>query len=167
LYYCTREPDYERADTKLIFHRGNKDGPIIATAEPCPRGQKYRVDIHYPEKNLTIPFEHKHGDHSLLCSIPDILHFRGPKGEAVGNEGTVAIYRPSAFEGHREVIKLGDMEMTLGDKQDLIVVTALTAQEREEETKSPVCSLSASVTDWVSLPCIGNESVKLNEFASA
>ena len=137
LYYCVREPDLKHNDTKLIFHRGNKDGPIIAVTNPCPEGHKYKVDIHFPEMDFTIPFEHKHGE-GLLGTILHLVQFKGYKKEGVKESGVVASYHPSPFEGHREEIKDGDLHMNLGRTQDLIVVTALTAQERDEETKSPV-----------------------------
>ena len=138
LYYCVREPDTEHNDTKLIFHRGGKDGPIIAYSNPCPEGRKYKVDIFFPEIGLTIPFEHNHGK-GLVRSMLDLVQFWGHKKE-VNESGVIATYRPSPFEGNREEIKDGDLDMDLARTQDLIVVTALTAQERDEETQSPVQS---------------------------
>jgi hypothetical protein len=124
-------------DTKLILHRGGKDGPVIATADPCDQG-KYKTDIHFVEPKMTIPLEHKH-DTKTYCSIEKLLHRKGHKEiENDEADGVVATYHPSPFEGKREVLKVGTLDITLKGIQDLVVVTALVVQEREEESKSPV-----------------------------
>lgn len=124
-------------DTKLIFHRGGKEGPVIATADPCDK-QKYKTDIHFVQPKMTIPLEHKH-DTKVFCSREELSHRKGHKEiEKDEADGVVATYHPSSFEGNREVLKVGTFNITLKDIQDLVVVTALVVQEREEETKSPV-----------------------------
>lgn len=134
LYYCEREPDLAHNDTKLIIHRGGKDGPFIATGDPCPN-EKYATDIHFTELKITVPFEHKEST-KLYCSIDRLRHWKGKKKE--NEDDSVAEFHPSVFEGNREVIKVGGLNIGLQGIQDIVVVTALVAQEREEEKKSPV-----------------------------
>jgi hypothetical protein len=50
----------------------------------------------------------------------------------------VASYDPTPFEEKHGVVKLGEINMTPGQSQDLIVVSALTAQEHAEENRKPV-----------------------------
>lgn len=136
LYFCEREPDFARNDTKLIIHRGGKDGPVIATGDPCSNN-KYATDIHFTELKITVPFEHNEST-KLYCSIDRFRHWKGKKKENEDNSGVVAEFCPSVFEGNREVIKVGGLDIGLQEIQDIVVVTALVAQEREEEKKSPV-----------------------------
>jgi hypothetical protein len=122
-------------DTKLIIHRGGKDGPVIATGDPCPN-KKYATDIHFLELKLTVPFEHKEST-KFFCSIDRLRHWKGKKKESDDSE-VVAEFHPSAFEGNHEVIKAGGLNIGLQETQDIVVVTALIGQEREEEKKGPV-----------------------------
>ena len=131
-----REPDFVHNDTKLIIHRGGKDGPVIATADPCPH-KKYKTDIHFVELKLMVPFEHNENT-KLYCTINKLFHWRGHKDEKKDDSEVVAEFRPSVFEGNREVINVGGLHIALPETQDIVVVTAIVAQEREEEKKSPV-----------------------------
>ena len=136
LYYCVREPDFEHNDTRLIIHRGGKDGPVIATADPCPN-KKYQTDIHFVDLKLTIPFEHRETT-NLYCSINKLFHRKGQKTEKMDDSTVVAEFHPNVFEGNREVIHAGNLNISLPGIQDIVVVTAIVAQEKEEEKKSPV-----------------------------
>ena len=125
----------ELNDTKLIFHRGGKDGPIMATADPCPQ-QKYQTDIHFVDPKLTIPLKHKHHYH-FTCKDRN-FHWKGPS-ELVEDDtsGVVANFEPSWFEGNRHRIGVLDVGK-VPDLQDIVVVTAMVVQERDEEFKSKV-----------------------------
>lgn len=134
LYYCVREPDETLDDTKLIIHRGGKDGPIMAVASPCSQ-QKYQTDIRFVHPPITIPFKHKH--HSHFTSRDRSFHWKG-HNELVEDDkdGAVAKFEPSLFEGNRT--KIGVIDVNQVDIQDLVVVTLLVLQERDEEFKSQV-----------------------------
>ena len=136
LYYCVREPDEQYNDTKLLFHRGNRDGPIIAVADPCPE-KKYETDIHFFPGNLTIPLRHSHPRH--FAAYNRGYHWKGPMAnELIEDEsnGVVATYDPSVFEGHR--MRIGVIDNKQPDMQDIVVITAMVVQERDEECKSKV-----------------------------
>lgn len=134
-----REPDEAHNDTQLLIHRGGKDGPIIATADPCPAG-RYQTDIHFLELNMEVPFEHKHNT-TRYCSVKNVFHYKGKKDASTEDAGeVVAEYHPSVFEGNREALKAGDLSLGIKEIQDIVVVTAMVAQEREEETQGPVWS---------------------------
>lgn len=134
MYYCAVEPDLRHDDTKLVFRRGGRQGPIIATADPCPE-RKYQTDLHFLESNLLIPLEHKH--HLHFCFGGKLFHWKGHE-ELVEDESgrTVAMFKPSLFEGNR--MKIGGMSVDRMGMVDLVVFTALVMQERNEEFKSAV-----------------------------
>jgi hypothetical protein len=136
LYYCVREPDEGHNDTQLLVHRGGRDGPVIATADPCAKG-KYRTDIHFRELNMMVPLSHKHGAQHY-CSVKNLFHHRGDKEQVENTDEVVAHFHASPFRGSREVLKLGNIDLGVKGIQDIVVVTALVAQEREEETHGPV-----------------------------
>jgi hypothetical protein len=77
----------------------------------------------------------------MLGSVANLLHFKGNKKHGE-HENVVASYDPTPFEEKQGVVKLGEINMTPGQTQDLIVISALTAQEHTEENKAPV---SASI----------------------
>jgi hypothetical protein len=94
---------------------------------------------------MTIPLEHKHNT-ELYCSMEKLLHRKGHKEIAKDEaDGVVATYHPNPFEGNREVLEVGTLNITLKRIQDLVVVTALVVQERGEETKGPVSSSTDAI----------------------
>lgn len=121
--YCEREPDYVLNDTKLVFHRGDKNGPIMATAVPCPY-QKYQTDIHFVTPDLVVPLKHKH--HAHYTQRAHNFHLHGHH-----DSGFRGKFRPSVFEGNRQKITGDDAGKV--DMQDLVLVTVMTTQERAEE----------------------------------
>lgn len=138
------EPDEAANDTKLIFHRGGKEGPIIATAEPCSE-KPLQTDIHFVSTNLTVPLKHKHHSHfddnGKAYSWTGHC-FRG-KSELTedGTGENVAVFEPSVFEGNVQRIHEGDLTVTYHDSRDIVVITALVLQVRAEEMMGPVWSL--------------------------
>jgi hypothetical protein len=131
----------ELNDTKLIFHRGGKDGPVVATADPCPQ-HKYETDIHFVEPKLTIPLKHKHKNHHFICTNKK-FHWKG-HSDLVEDDthAVVANFEPSWFEGNREKIGLLDVGKA-PDMHEVVVVTAMVVQERDEEFKSKVLSFAS------------------------
>ena len=147
-YYCVREPDLEHNDTKLIIHREGKDGPVIATADPCGKNRKYETDIHLLEYDITIPFEHKH-ETQLFCSFRNLFHWKGHKDLKEGGDSEiVATFEPSPFRGNIHKIKVGDL-CTNKQLEDLVMITALVAQEKSEETQSPVNSPYSLILNFI------------------
>jgi hypothetical protein len=125
LYYCEREADYTLNDSKLVFHRGDKSGPVMATAVPCPY-QKYQTDIHFVTPNLTVPLKHKH--HAHYTQRDHQFHLHGHH-----DTGFIGKFHPSVFKGNRQTITGENAQQV--DMQDLVLVTAMTTQERGEEMK--------------------------------
>jgi hypothetical protein len=70
-----------------------------------------------------------------------LFHCKGDKSEKKDDSTVVAEFHPSPFEGNREVIHVGGLHISVPETQDIVVVTAIVAQEREEEKKSPVYSV--------------------------
>jgi hypothetical protein len=99
--------------------------------------EKCRFGIHLTEMNVTIPFDHLRKDGGMLGSVANLLHFKGNKKHGE-HEDIVASYNPTPFEEQQGVVKLGEIKMSPGQTQDLILVSALTAQEHAEENKAPV-----------------------------
>lgn len=132
------ELDEAHNDTKITLHRGGKDGPVIATAEPCPE-KKYQTDIHMVENKLLIPFHHKHHHHHF-AAFSKKYHWKGHKELVEEESGSkVAEYNPSVFEGRRNTIhEEGTLRVPQSEIQDLVVLTAIIVQERKEEALPPV-----------------------------
>jgi hypothetical protein len=141
--YCEVEPDLPAMTTKLIFHRGSKDGPVLGTADSCFE-EPHQTDIHVLSPNLVIPFKHKHHprfEHNnkkyrwrgFSCKQPSELV------EEDTSENVAATFEPSPFEGNRERIhaKEGTV-ITKQDIQDIVVMTVIVMQVREEEMMGPV-----------------------------
>lgn len=80
----------------------------------------------------------------MLGSVANLLHLKGNKKHGE-HEDVVASYDPTPFEQKQGVVKLGEINMTPGQTQDLIVVSALTAQEHSEENEPPVSPSSWSI----------------------
>lgn len=142
-----RDPHSEAKDGKLIIHRGNKDGPVLATTVPCEE-KKSKYDIHFVDPKLpTIPVHHRHHEHH-----EHHFHFNNKwfhfghhhhhhdKDHPKDDKDTVATYLPTIFEGsYAEVV--GKLHITLKEIQDLVVTTVLVVQERDEEKKPSVSLL--------------------------
>jgi hypothetical protein len=126
LYYCEREPHSTLNDGKLVFHRGDKSGPIMATAVPCPF-QTSQTDIHFVSPDRIVPLKHKH--HAQYRQRDHRFQFQGVR--ARGNIGTY--YRPNVFAANgqnSQTDKAGEI-----DVRDLVLVTAMTSQMLEAEMK--------------------------------
>jgi hypothetical protein len=84
---------------------------------------------------LTIPLKHKH-----FVSHGKKYWWKTPK--QLIQEDTqemVAEFKPSVFEGERHVLhEVGTLEIERQDITDLVVLTALVVQERDEEMTSLV-----------------------------
>ena len=97
----------------------------MATAVPCPY-QKYQTDIHFVTPEVVVPLKHKH--HAHYAQRDHRLHLHGHH-----DTRPLGKFRPSVFEGNRQVIS-GD-HVGQVDIVDLVLVTAMTTQERAEEMK--------------------------------
>jgi hypothetical protein len=118
LYFCFVEPREDIMDKEYIFHRGGKDGPVIARATPCA-DKKYALDLRLEDPPVTIPISHSHSFRAggkRHCWKPS-------DGDYEANIFTGAHYRVPS--------------MTLQQIQDLVVVTALITEMKEEEKMGP------------------------------
>lgn len=114
-------------DKEYIFRRGGKDGPIIARATPCAN-KKYALDLHLEDPKVTIPISHKHhfkSEGKWFC-----WKTRGPTEEGE--------YHPNIFTGSDYEFAIQEPKATLQQVQDLLVITAILIEEREEEKMGPV-----------------------------
>jgi hypothetical protein len=140
--YCEVEPDTLANNTKLIFHRGGKDGPILGTADSCPQHPD-QTDIHVVSPNIVIPFRHK--DHPLFehkgkgYSWKKLFGHHSNELVEDGTGETTATFEPNVFEGNREMIHDVGKVVTKQDTRDIVVMSVILAQVREEEMMGPVC----------------------------
>jgi hypothetical protein len=138
MYYCDAALDH-----RLIIHRGDKSGPIIATGEPC-LSQEGLTEIHFAGYGS---LQLKHVHHKFLrfrgkTSFEyngKVYHWRGHSQLVEDDSGVVlALFHPGWFElsGSR----LGKLEITYDGLKmlDLVVITALIVQERSDEGKQAV-----------------------------
>lgn len=132
LYYCE-----SGEDGLLTIHRGGKEGSIIATANPClvTEGQ---TDIHFTELNLTIPLKHKHHQlpsiHSKSSFSADNKSYHWKDHNELIQDETkekVATFHSTWFEGAHH--KIGSLDISQREIQDIVVITALIVQERSDE----------------------------------
>ena len=144
-YYCETAIDHE-----LIFHRGEKTGPVIATAIPCLQ-KEGGTDIHFMNPKLVIPLQHIH---HILQFTHDKNNFEHKDKkyhwkdhtELVDDEAKVVLakFRPSWLEGQGH--KIGQLVITPDGQEmmDVAVVTALVVQERADEYQ-----LSVFCPPWI------------------
>ena len=136
--YCEMKLDIPVNNTKLIFHRGGKDGPIIGTADSCPQ-KPHQTDIHLVSPNVVIPFKHshvrfEHGGKGYCWNrkVPNELIEEG-------SEETKATFEPSVFEGNRHRIHSVGKVVSTNDDLDIVVMTVMLMEIREEQMMGPVC----------------------------
>ena len=129
LYYCIVEPTEDQSDKVFVFHRGGKDGAIIATATPCLT-KRDATDLLFVDPKITVPISHKHHCHFKA----DGKSFYWRKEAMKEEEGE---YHPSVFSGHHHGIVLSTIKPNLAFIQDLVVLTALITQLKEEEKLGP------------------------------
>jgi hypothetical protein len=55
----------------------------------------------------------------------------------------IASFEPSVFEGNRQGIHAGNLNITWHDAQDIVVMTVIVMQVRAEELMGPVRSLQS------------------------
>ena len=133
------ELDIPANNTKLIFHRGGRDGPVIGTADSCPQ-KPHQTDIHLVSPDIVIPFMHRHArfEHGgkKYCwnrKVPNEL-------KEEGSEKIAATFEPSVFEGNRHRIHSVGKVLTTKDDLDIVVMTVMLMEIREEEMMGPVYS---------------------------
>lgn len=138
LYYCETDKI-----GKLTFHRAGKDGPIIATGDPCLEVEG-QTDVHFLEPKSTIQLRHEHHKLPNLKSKTSFqvdnksYYWRG-HNDLLDEEthSLIATFHPSWLEGSCH--KIGRLEIMAEVPQDVIVITALVVQERTDEHKLSVC----------------------------
>lgn len=142
--YCEVEPDLTTMNTKLIFHRGGKEGPVLGTADSCFEAP-HQTDIHVVSPKLVIPFKHKH--HPRFEHNGKSYFWNGfscKKSSELVEEGSgdnTAAFEPSVFEGNQHGIHSTTGKLvTKQDMQDIVIMTVIVMQIREEEMMGPVCS---------------------------
>ena len=126
----------------MTFHRGGKDGPVIATGTPCLQTEG-QTDIHFDELGLVIPLLHKHHKLPSLHSRSSFsandknYHWKG-HGELIEDKANevVATFHSTWFEGAHH--KIGRLDIAQKEIQDIIVITAMVVQERSDEHKLSV-----------------------------
>jgi hypothetical protein len=139
VYYCDAAPDH-----KLIVHRGDKSGPVIATGDPC-LSKEGLTEIHFPESETVIELQHVH--HKFLhLHGKTTFTFNGKryhwKGHTVLVESdtdvVIAVYHSMWFDANWE--RLGSLEIASVSKEitDVVVITALVLQERSDEGRQAV-----------------------------
>ena len=141
VYFCYVEPREDVMDKEYIFHRGGKDGPVIARGVPCP-GKKNRTDLHLVDPKVTIPIDHKHHTHFCADGKWFSWHRQDQKTKQQEQEQE-ADYYPSFFTGHDYEFQLSQIKPTMQQIQDIVVITAVIVQMKEEETMGPVCTVIA------------------------
>jgi hypothetical protein len=126
----------------LTFHRGGKDGPIIATTTPSLEKES-GTDIQFYEPNFSFPLLHTHrklpsltGKTSFSTNGKD-YHWKG-HNELIddSSKDVVARFHPTWLEGSGQ--KIGTLELSQKDIQDIAVITAIVVQERTDEHKVSV-----------------------------
>jgi hypothetical protein len=126
--YCEVELDIPAHNTKLIFRRGGKDGPVMGTAESCPQ-KPHQTDIHLVSPKIVIPFKHSHS------------RFEQNGKRYCWNHRQILT----------ELIEDGNAEprFTVSGRflqLDIIVMTVMLMQIRKEQMLGPVCQCP-TVTD--------------------
>src|SRR5579859_2441706 len=135
--YCEMELDIPANNTKLIFHRGGKDGAVIGTADSCHQ-KPHQTDIHLVSPNIVIPFRHSHShfehDGKRYCWHKKAVN------ELVedGTGELAATFEPDVFEGNRHKIHSVGKLVTKQDKLDIAVITVMLMEIREEQMMGPV-----------------------------
>ena len=122
----------------MTIHRGGKDGPVIATGDPCLE-KEGQTDIHFLDPKTTILLKHKHHKlpqhiHSMSSFETDSqkYHWKG-HNELIDEQSNsvVATFKPTWLEG--EGHKIGDLNVLKDKLMDIAVITALIVQERSDE----------------------------------
>lgn len=134
MYYC--ETDEE---SNVIIHRGDKDGPVIATATQC-LGQNGVTDIQFTESGPTIRLEHVHSvlpffhGKTFLTVGEKKYHWKGHTA-LIDDETGVMLAAFHATFLETEYHKLGRLVITKEGKEliDVVVCSCLVQQERSEE----------------------------------
>jgi len=135
--------------TSVSFHRGDKDGSVIATADPCKEKQgSSKVQFHEPD--MTINLEHL--PRRMMILPPKTSFVKDGKGyywkgsSDLFEEKTnklIAQYLPKMVDSADPMT--GNLILTEGnDKQldDLIVISTVVMQQRSDARKRAVCHLA-------------------------
>lgn len=137
LYYCEAD-----SDGKLTIHRGGKEGPVIATANPCLT-QEGQTDIHLHEPQSTFTLQHEHHKLPFIhCKSKFVVndkhyHWEGhSKLVADETHEVVTTFTATWLEGTGH--KIGVLDIKAENIKDITVITALVVQERSDEHKRSV-----------------------------
>lgn len=117
----------------------------MATGTPCFEKEGC-TDIHFFEPDITFPIQHVHHKLPSLASTTSFsvngknYHWKG-HNELVEDdtETVIAKFHPKWLEGPGH--KIGTLELSQKEIQDIIVVTAVVVQERSDEHKLSVLPL--------------------------
>lgn len=134
IYYCEAAEDH-----KLILHRGEKSGEIIATGVLCLEKEGY-TDIHFTEPKLTISLEHKHQILPFL-HVKNYFEYNGKKYYWKDNQELLdednnlllAAFQSVWLEGQSHRIGQLIVKADGQDMRDIVVFTSLIVQERADE----------------------------------
>jgi len=136
-YYCEARPDH-----KLVIHRGDKSGPVIATTANLTPEEEDITEIYFADNLNPIVLEH---DDPQLFNIhgKTTFTYNGKKYHWKGDTKLVedetltllAIFHSSWF--HFDLNKVGRLEITSEGKKmlNVVVITALVVQERSDEDR--------------------------------
>ena len=141
MYSCEAGPDH-----KLVIHRGENTGPVIATTGGLNSAKEdgvtevYVTDDSDPItlKHVHHEFFHVHGK-TMFTYNGKKYHWKGHTGLVDDETDTLlAIFHSSWFDLNWN--KVGRLEITSEGKKtlDLVVITALIVQERSDEQKQAV-----------------------------
>jgi hypothetical protein len=139
LYYCETQDDH-----KLIFHRGIKSGPVIATGAPCLEAEGC-TDIHFTDPKVTISVQHVNHVlpffHDKNCFKFDDKNFHWKDHHELIEDDTnvlFATFQPSWLEGQGHRIGQLFIKSDGQEMRDIVVVTSLAVQERADEYQKSV-----------------------------
>jgi Family of unknown function (DUF6593) len=144
----------------ITFHEGQKDGPVIATAEPC-KDKQGSSKIQYGKPESTIALEHL-PRRMLVLSPKTVFTFDDKKYYWKGysdlfeekTDKLVAQYTPKMTEGADPFT--GSLLVTEGNRKqldDLIVVSTAVMQQRSDARRRAVCHLDFTA-NVVGISCI-------------
>ena len=137
-YYCDVTPE------QVAIHRGDKDGPIIATSDSF-KSQDGITEISLTEMGATIPIRHKH--HTMPFLAGDTFfraegkQFKWKKHTELVEEDTGTLL--ASFQVARGSSHLGSLYVfPPGEAMvDTIIITSLVDQERSDEKRMKVKGL--------------------------
>jgi hypothetical protein len=117
-----------------VFHRGGKDGPIIAIADACiPTPGATDLKFLEPEQIILLTHKHHPSGVQTVFKVGD-KEYAWTGHEELLQDGTkIAKFHPTWFEGVGHHIGHLDFVGPVDGVKDLVVLSSLVVQERSDE----------------------------------